>query len=125
MSLRELRDATQVGPALRNQDGKMLGQILERLNGKSVSKIFEQKKFADIHYIRDLMLEVFLLPSTRSCQEHALTMQHAVVTMSQRNMLLTRGCVHCEIRQYQLFLPLTKPLQSPWTVNIAMDKCAM
>jgi len=48
----------KVGPALRNQDGKMLGQILERLNGKSVSKIFEQKKFADIHYIRDLMLEV-------------------------------------------------------------------
>lgn len=48
----------KVGPALRSHDGKMLGQVLERLNGKSVSKIFEQNKFADIHYIRDLMLEV-------------------------------------------------------------------
>lgn len=31
--------------------------MLERLNGKSVSKAFSDKKFADIHYIRDMMLE--------------------------------------------------------------------
>lgn len=36
----------------------MTGQVLERLNGKSVSKAFSNKKFADIHYIRDMMLEV-------------------------------------------------------------------
>jgi hypothetical protein len=32
--------------------------VLERLNGKSVSKAFSDKKFADIHYIRGMMLEV-------------------------------------------------------------------
>ena len=32
--------------------------MLERLNGKSVSKAFSDKKFADIHYIRGMMLEV-------------------------------------------------------------------
>lgn len=32
--------------------------MLERLNGKSVSKAFSDQKFADIHYIRDMMLEV-------------------------------------------------------------------
>jgi hypothetical protein len=36
------------------------GQVLERLNGKSVSKAFSNKKFADIHYIRSMMLEVRL-----------------------------------------------------------------
>lgn len=49
----------KVGPALRSTDGKMIGQVLERLNGKSVSKIFAEKGWADIHYIRSLMLEVF------------------------------------------------------------------
>ncbi len=34
------------------------GQVLERLNGKSVSKVFGGKKFADISYIHDMMLEV-------------------------------------------------------------------
>ena len=34
------------------------GQVLERLNGRSVSKVFNDGKWADIGYIRDLMLEV-------------------------------------------------------------------
>lgn len=49
----------KVGPALRSTDGKIMGQVLERLNGESVSKIFAKTGWADIHYIRSLMLEVF------------------------------------------------------------------
>ena len=63
-----------MGPALRSQDGKMLGQVLERLNGKSVSKIFEQNKFADIHYIRDLMLEVRQPPHRHHSSAHTLSL---------------------------------------------------
>jgi hypothetical protein len=33
------------------------GQVLERVNGKSVSAIMKDKGWADIHYIRDMLLE--------------------------------------------------------------------
>lgn len=63
-----------MGPALRRADGKLVGQILERLNGRSCSKVLAKGK-ADVHYIRALMLEVqhsvlrpfALKPSTRIC----------------------------------------------------------
>ena len=43
------------------------GQVLERINGKSVSAIMKDKDWADIHYIRDMLLEA--RPSTLSLGE--------------------------------------------------------
>ena len=33
------------------------GQVLERVNGKSISAIIKKKSWADIHYLRSMLLE--------------------------------------------------------------------
>ena len=35
------------------------GQVLERLNGTTCNKIFDKKSFADVRYIRRMLVDVF------------------------------------------------------------------
>ena len=65
--------------------------MLERLNGKSVSKAFSDKKFADIHYIRSMMLEV---------QATAVGTRGRAASLNYRTPVAKSACVHCRFSQH-------------------------
>lgn len=48
----------KVGPALRRPDDKLVGQILERINGKSVSAIMAGPDWHDVRYLRTMLFTV-------------------------------------------------------------------
>lgn len=60
MSLRcSLHVSTMWCTGLCDESGKFRGMLLERLNGRVVEKVIMAQDFADVHYVRALLLAVF------------------------------------------------------------------
>ena len=72
-------------PSSQLQSLVVAGQVLERVNGKSISAIIKKKSWADIHYLRSMLLEA----RSRPCFEP----QHLAAAI-QAGLLFVRLPTH-------------------------------
>ncbi|KAK9811650.1 hypothetical protein WJX72_007662 [[Myrmecia] bisecta] len=49
-----------IGIGIRTENGKFKGMIMERLNGHTVDKELSKADFSDVHYVRQMLYEVFV-----------------------------------------------------------------